>query len=163
MALNFRCVLVSVALTTAITFYASGATFAQSVDYGIVSDYDAGGLGLQAEYHALPFFERGNFSAGWALGARIDGDRDIWAGVGIAANLNLTNSLFVEASLMPGYYHTGKTVLGGNLEIRSLLGIGTQVLDHSAVILSVDHMSNANLNKVNPGANAVSLRLRTRF
>jgi lipid A 3-O-deacylase len=136
---------------------------AQSLDIGIVTDYDNGGGGLVVEYHTTPFFERGGFSLGWAVAGRLDADNDVWAGVGAAANFDIGDTLFVEASLMPGYYNAGETDLGGHLQFRTLLGLGTQISNRSALIISIDHMSNANIRTFNPGSNTVALRLRTRF
>ncbi len=163
MNLFFRHMFLSSAFAIALSLGFSGRVAAQSIDIGLVMDYDNGGVGLQAEYHANPFFERGRFSTRWATAARIDADRDLWAGVGIAANLKLTNSMFVEASIMPGLYHAGETALGSNFEVRSLVGVGAQVSTSKAFILSIDHTSNATTGRLNPGSNAVSLRLRSSF
>ena len=163
MNLFFRHMFLSSAFAIALSLGFSGRVAAQSIDIGLVMDYDNGGVGLQAEYHANPFFERGRFSTRWATAARIDADRDLWAGVGIAANLKLTNSMFVEASIMPGLYHAGETALGSNFEVRSLVGVGAQVSTSKAFILSIDHTSNATTGRLNPCPNAVSLRLRSSF
>jgi lipid A 3-O-deacylase len=64
---------------------------------------------------------------------------------------------------MPGYYWQGDTDLGHNLQFRSLIGFGWTLSQNSAVILSLDHISNAGLDIRNPGAETLALRYRLSF
>ena len=150
-------------LFTLYTLALSGTATAQSIDFGLVGDTNSGRLGLVGEYYAAPSLEYGAFSIGWGIAGKIESDGDVWAGVGIAASLALSETMFAEASLMPGYYHANETVLGGNLQFRTLIGLGAQLSDSTALILSVDHLSNANTHPFNPGMNSAALRFRTRF
>jgi len=151
------------ALSAAMLTCAASVAGAQSLDLGVTTDYDTGGAGLVAEYHGAPAFSSGNWSGAWGAAGRADADGDAWFGAGFALNYDLSETLFVEASFMPGYYVEGDTVLGGNLHFRSLLGLGWNVSDRSAMILSIDHLSNGGLDDVNPGSEAIALRYRLRF
>jgi hypothetical protein len=73
------------------------------------------------------------------------------------------SNAFVEASFMPGYYWQGDTDLGHHLQFRSLIGFGWTLSHNSAVILSLDHISNAGLDIRNPGAETLALRYRLSF
>ncbi|WP_108484087.1 acyloxyacyl hydrolase [Oceaniglobus ichthyenteri] len=151
------------ALAAAILVGFSGAGAAQSIDFGLTSDLESGDAGLIAEYHAVPFFQRGAFSFGWGVAGRIDADGDAWVGVGVVGDLDITNGIFAEVSFMPGIYNPDETILGGNLQFRSLIGLGARISDSADLILSVDHISNGDTNPFNPGMNSASLRVRTRF
>jgi hypothetical protein len=52
---------------------------------------------------------------------------------------------------MPGYYWQGDTDLGHHLQFRSLIGFGWTLSQNSAVILSLDHISNAGPPTAIPG------------
>ena len=85
---------------------------------------------------------------------------DVWLGIGFAVQANFGSAWYVEGSLMPGLYHANENDLGHAVEIRSLLGVGYRLAGGSSIMLSVDHMSNADLSDLNPGTNMVSLRYR---
>lgn len=149
-------------LALAATLVASGA-FAQSLVVGLATDWDTGGLGGVVEYHGAPLLERGRFDGGLAVAARLDADGDAWIGVGVSGTLGIGRNGFIEASFMPGYYDLGETELFGNVQFRSLIGIGLELPSGNAVSLSIDHLSNAGLESRNPGSEAVTLRYRLNF
>ena len=140
------------------------AAEAQDLSFGLTTDYERGDLGLVVEYHGAPVFgDARGFSGAWGVAARADSEANAWVGAGFALNANVTDRAFIEASFMPGYYHEGDTDLGYRLQFRSLIGVGWALSQDSAVILSIDHISNANLSDVNPGAETVALRYRLSF
>ena len=139
------------------------AAAAQELSFGLVTDVDTGGIGIVGEYHATPFTDTGSWTVGFGAAARLDQDQDAWIGAGVVANYDVSDAFFLQLSFMPGYYSEGETVLGGNLHFRSLLGLGWNVTDTSALIVSIDHLSNGNLHETNPGAEAIALRYQFQF
>ncbi len=121
---------------------------------------DASAGALVVEYRARPFYS--GKTAEYAIGAaaQVDGDADIWSGIGVTAIWALSDRWFVEGSLMPGYYDMGSdgTDLGGNFQFRSLIGVGYRLDSGGRVSLSVDHKSNASTRSHNPGSETVALR-----
>ena len=100
-----------------------------------------------------------------AVAASFHASRDIWAGFGLAAFYPLQNKWFVEGSVMPGFYfhEDPSNDLGSRFEIRSLIGIGRQISDSTALSVAITHKSNAGTSDVNPGVNALLVRLRYAF
>jgi hypothetical protein len=143
---------------------AAGQARSQSLDVGLTGDLKRGDLGGTLELHGLPVFTQpSGISGGWGVAARAETDGDVWVGGGFVLDVPLSDAAFVEASFMPGFYHPGDTELGGNLQFRSLVGVGWRVSPAGAVILSLDHMSNAGLEDFNPGTETVALRYRMEF
>jgi hypothetical protein len=133
------------------------AIFAQGVIVGAGLDPDGGG-GMVLEYHKGGEFSEEVRDWPWATAMRFDADSDFWVGVGLHQQLNLSDSFFVEASFMPGYYNPEDTDLGGNIHFRSLVGLGFRLGVQSAFSISVDHLSNGGLTSSNPGSELISLR-----
>jgi len=117
------------------------------------------------EFKSSPFFERGRFSASYSTATRVDSDSDFYIGAGALIEFSLTDRLFIEASLLPGYYGRGQngTELGGNIQFRSLAGVGYNLNARSAVSVAIDHLSNAGIEDRNPGTEALTLRFTRRF
>ena len=131
---------------------------------GAVRDIHRGGYGGMIEYHwTETLAAKPNWSAGWAGAAHTEADDDRWIGFGVSAEYGLTDSVFLEASFMPGYYSEGATDLGGNLHFRTTVGIGYAVSDAYAVSLAVSHWSNSSIEAWNPGTDMVILRLLRRY
>lgn len=120
---------------------------------------------LELELHSDPIWHF--FGADWSLATAIvaHSEGDYFIGVGPSARWPLRNGWFVEASAMPGYFNAAEALndLGGNFEIRTLLGIGRQISDRLSVSLAATHKSNANTADRNPGVNAVAVRARWSF
>ena len=102
-------------------------------------------------------------SGAWGAAARIDSEENAWAGAGFILNFPLSDSAFVETSFMPGYYHEGERDLGGELQFRSLIGVGWAVSPSGSVVLSLDHISNGGLESHNPGTETLTLGYRMAF
>jgi hypothetical protein len=153
-------------LAAAALLMAASAASAQAQDlsFGITTDIDTGAIGGMLEVHGAPVFgQPGGVSGRWGVAARGDSDGSAWVGAGFVLNLDVADAGFVEASFMPGYYAEGDRPLGGNLHFRSLIGFGWRVAPGSAVVLSLDHISNGGIEPFNPGAETVALRYRMEF
>lgn len=143
---------------------APAAATSQELTLGIgATDYPAGGVDsgiFSLEYRHSPFFERSAFSAAIAANISSTEESDVFAGIGVGLRWAWTSGWFVDFSMMPGYYDAGVpgNDLGTDLEFRSLLGLGYQFDTGQSVSLAVTHKSNASLDDVNPGADAILLR-----
>ncbi len=123
------------------------------------------------EYRADPFHSgpsRSGAAARYSLAVagQADGDGDIFVGVGLAAVWPIRGGpWFVEAGFMPGYYDHGGggTSLGGNLQFRTLLGIGYSLSETARISVAIDHKSNADIEDRNPGEETLSLRYARTF
>ena len=151
------------ALFTLFSSIAVSAT-AQNLSFGLITDYERGGIGVVAEYHGNPVFGApGGISGSWGVAARGYTVGNAWVGAGFVLDAPISDQAFVEASFMPGYYWEGNYDLGSHLQFRSLIGFGWSLSPDSAVILSIDHVSNAGIAARNPGAETVALRYRMSF
>lgn len=143
------------------------AAFAAQWTFGAgVSDFDDGEVAsATAEVHEPGLWAIGPAEVGLGAAGRVDDTGSAWLGVGLSATADLGSRLLLEASVMPGYYSKGsaRTDLGGNLQFRSLLGIGYTLSAATQLSLALDHLSNAGTSNGNPGANTVQLRLQQRF
>ncbi|PCH66722.1 MAG: lipid A 3-O-deacylase [Rhodobacteraceae bacterium] len=132
-------------------------------DFSNVKSEDQGMLDL--EVHAIPFYERGRFQAGWAGAVSVHFNGDFFIGAGMSGMLALKGGWFLEGSVMPGYYHPSTPLndLGSDFEIRSLMGVGYTLKSGDRLSLAFTHKSNGGTSSVNPGVNAVEVRLRKQF
>ena len=66
---------------------------------------------------------------------------------------------------MPGYYNASNDLndLGGDFQIRSLLGLGYNLNNGNSVSVALTHKSNASTNDENPGVNALLVRYHLGF
>ena len=156
--------------TTAISLLMSSNAYAGDLIIGvgasdILDDGSAESATVIVEYHADPFFERGRLSTGLGVAGQVDDDGDVFLGFGLATIIDLSKGLFIETSLMPGYYGPSSdgTDLGGNLQFRTVLGIGYKFNADSSISLAVDHKSNASIEDTNPGNETIMIRYRKRF
>jgi hypothetical protein len=126
-----------------------------SIDQGI----------LTFEYHFEPYHTRERFSAGFAGTLSVDGEGDVFAGVGFAGVYKLKDGWFLEGSVMPGAYFesTEENDLGSRFEIRSLIGVGYTLESGNKISLAATHKSNASTADTNPGVNALLIRFRSAF
>ena len=118
------------------------------------------------EYHANPFYEGSTSAYSFGGAAQVDGDGDVFVGLGVTANWSIGDGpWFVEGSFMPGYYDQGSdgTPLEGNVQFRTLLGLGYSFGGQRSISLSIDHKSNANLEDENPGSETLTLRYTLGF
>ncbi|WP_415400870.1 acyloxyacyl hydrolase [Tateyamaria sp. SN3-11] len=118
------------------------------------------------EYHSDPFYEGERSEYSIAVAGQVDGDGDVFVGIGAYALWSLGQGpWFVEASLIPGYYSqgTGGSPLDGNIQIRTLVGVGVRLSDRSRISLAIDHKSNADIEDTNPGNETLSIRYTVSF
>ena len=159
----------SLMMAAALAMAATGAQ-AQSVTFGLgYTDYNEDAATnsalLSLEYQHRPFYEGRVMSLGVGAALESDGESDLFIGAGLAANWSLRNDWFVEASVMPGYYDAASSAnrLGGDFQIRSLLGVGRVLPNGNAISVAAQHKSNASTNDFNPGVNALLVRYRLAF
>ncbi|MFN3936348.1 MAG: acyloxyacyl hydrolase [Gemmobacter sp.] len=93
------------------------------------------------------------------VGLSIAANGSGWIGAGLGLRHRFRQSrVFIEASVMPGLYRQGAgRDLGGAFQIRSSLALGYETASATRISLGLDHRSNANLNRPNPGLNMVWL------
>ncbi|GFE49049.1 hypothetical protein So717_08020 [Roseobacter cerasinus] len=123
------------------------------------TDTETGALII--EYHADPFYSGQIASYSLAGAGQIDGDGDVFIGVGVSAIWSIGQGpWFVEGSFMPGYYDAGSggSELGGNLQFRSLIGVGYKLANNSRISIAIDHKSNADIEDINPGSETLAVR-----
>lgn len=88
----------------------------------------------------------------------VNSDGGVWGGVGLAADLDLTNKVVVTPSFAPGLYSDGDSKdLGGALEFRSGIEVAYKFQNAQRIGLELTHMSNADIYDENPGVETVSV------
>ena len=86
-------------------------------------------------------------------------ESSIWIGAGFAHQIPLSESVYLETSLAPGYYSMGDGPdLGSALEFRSAAEINFRVSEGVGVGFGYDHRSNADIEPVNPGLETAYIR-----
>ena len=142
-------------LSTALTIALHGPVYGQEIVLGAgYSDYSFAGAEngtvLSLEYLHSPFYG--------VLEAVTTGDG--FVGAGISTSFDLKKGWFIETSVMPGAYFENAPLndLGSTFEIRSLIALGKQLKNGTAVSLALSHKSNASTAPLNPGVNVLSLR-----
>ncbi|MGI9367233.1 MAG: acyloxyacyl hydrolase [Ruegeria sp.] len=120
---------------------------------------------ISVEYQHNPFHEATRFSATWGGVATVDADGDFHLGLGLIGFYTFADRWFLEGSIMPGYYHAGNDLndLGGDFQIRSLLGLGYTLNNGNKLSLAASHKSNASTEDDNPGVNELQLRYHIAF
>lgn len=120
---------------------------------------------LGFEYQSDPFYRIGSVDMSLAAAVVAHGNGDFWVGAGLGLMAPLENRWFIEASFMPGFFNAASlsTDIGSDFEFRSMLGVGRWISSDVSVSLALSHKSNAGISDVNPGVNAVLLRVRKRF
>ncbi|MCG7518655.1 acyloxyacyl hydrolase [Ruegeria sp. Ofav3-42] len=120
---------------------------------------------ISVEYHHRPFHEATRFSATWGGALTVDTAADFHIGIGLIGTYTFADRWFVEGSVMPGYFSEGDDLndLGGEFQIRSLLGVGYTLNNGNSVSLAITHKSNASTQDDNPGVNSALLRYHWAF
>jgi len=92
-------------------------------------------------------------------------DGDIWIGAGAKWRISPGQSdLFFQGSLQPGFHLRGDgPAIGGSLHFRAALGVGYEFDNGSAIVVSYDHRSNADMQAVNPGLETLSIQYSMAF
>ncbi|WP_298849800.1 acyloxyacyl hydrolase [uncultured Ruegeria sp.] len=157
-------------LATVLTVSASVTGNAQTVVFGAgyadFSDDASEDQGLiSLEYQHSPFHQAARFSAGWGAALSVHENGDTHIGAGLIGLYSLNERWFIEGSVMPGYFNANddENDLGGEFQIRSLLGLGYSLNNGNSVSVAITHKSNASTNDDNPGVNAVLLRYHLGF
>ncbi len=117
------------------------------------------------EYHHSPFYEATRLSATWGSALTVDEAGNVHVGIGLVGYYSFAERWFVEGSVMPGYFSESDQLndLGGEFQIRSLLGVGYTLDNGNKVSVAITHKSNASTNDDNPGVNSVLLRYHWAF
>jgi hypothetical protein len=94
------------------------------------------------------------------VGLSVTDQRAGWIGLGVKSRFEIgAGGLFAEGSIMPGYYSAGDGPdLGGDLQIRSALGLGYEFGNGATLSLLYDHRSNADTRARNPGLETLAVR-----
>ena len=155
----------SLGLSCALALPAQAADIVLGVGSGVANgngDDDAFAV-IEAHSDPLWAFAGGDLSGVAVL--QSDTDADTFVGAGVSVQFPLRGDWFLEGSFAVGYYDQGAggTNLGGNLQFRTLGGIGRKIGARGQVSLALDHISNANTNVRNPGMESLSLRYRVSF
>ncbi|MEM9578921.1 MAG: acyloxyacyl hydrolase [Pseudomonadota bacterium] len=122
-------------------------------------------VAFQLEYHLDPIRQYAWGSVALMGVAETDEDEDIYIGAGMSLVWDVSPAWFVESSVAAGYYDAGSDGLdlGGEVQFRTLLGVGYRLSEASRISLAIDHLSNAGLEDENPGRNALHLRYGRSF
>ncbi|MEP2889515.1 acyloxyacyl hydrolase [Tateyamaria sp.] len=158
----------SASLACALSFLALPAA-SQEITLGLgVTDFSESGddsAVFDFEYRHSSFFERRRFSAAFGVNASVSAEGDLFVGAGLWNRVQFDNGVFIDSSIMPGFYEEGTAGndLGQTFEIRSLLGVGYKFDNGRAISAAIAHKSNAGLSDDNPGANSYSIRYHISF
>ena len=98
----------------------------------------------------------------WAVGGSVSDEGALWAGAGAVLPLAGMEGggFFAAASFMPGLYaRGGGPDLGHAVEFRSGFEAGYAHRSGLRISVVVDHLSNGGLGDVNPGSDAIGLRI----
>ncbi len=100
------------------------------------------------------------------VGASLTSNDDFWVGAGGKwSTERISDSpIFIELSLMPGFYVQGKGPdLGFPAQFRGALGAGINFGETASLSVFFDHRSNANATELNPGIETLGIRLSYQF
>ena len=159
--------LTSLLLALALPTTVSAGEYVLGLGYDNVRETTGtGAASFVAEYHLEPFYSGERASYAWGFAGQVNTDGDVFLGFGVHAHWAIgTGPWFVEGSFMPGYYDDGRngTDLGGNIQFRSLIGIGYALAANRKISLAIEHKSNAGLEDHNPGSETLVLRYAVGF
>ncbi|RVT86868.1 acyloxyacyl hydrolase [Rhodobacteraceae bacterium CCMM004] len=155
-------------LALALAGATSSATAQELVFGGGIVDFhsNAGQAAIvEVEYRFAPFTRLGPFDVAFGVAGAVHDTGDLWVGAGLVNTARLGGAWFLESSVMPGYYDAGRanTDLGHAFEFRSQIAVGYDLTPTSSLSLAFQHKSNAGLGDINPGLNALTLRLHRKF
>ncbi|MFD0913931.1 acyloxyacyl hydrolase [Methylophilus luteus] len=99
------------------------------------------------------------------LGVQATTDGSIWLGGGLLYDWQFADSWHLKPGLGVGYYSRGSSDLdlGYPVEFRTQLELAKDLNPNNSLGLAVSHLSNANLDSVNPGVEVVSVYWHYRF
>ncbi|HSI27674.1 MAG: acyloxyacyl hydrolase [Methylophilus sp.] len=99
------------------------------------------------------------------LGVQATTDGTIWLGGGLLYDWQFAETWHLKPGIGVGYYSRGSSDLdlGYPVEFRTQLEVAKDINPNNSLGLAVSHLSNANLDSVNPGVEVVSLYWHYRF
>jgi lipid A 3-O-deacylase len=99
------------------------------------------------------------------LGVQATTDGSIWLGGGLLYDWQFADSWHLKPGVGVGYYSRGSSDLdlGYPVEFRTQLELAKDLNPNNSLGLAVSHLSNANLDSVNPGVEVVSVYWHYRF
>ncbi len=119
----------------------------------------------QLEAYLRYDFARHEGPFGFAAGASVAEEGEVWAGFGATYDLEIGDSgFFTELHFMPGLYaDNGGFDLGGAVIFRSGIEFGYEAANGWRFGVGYDHRSNGGLYDQNPGVETVHLRMSVAF
>lgn len=99
------------------------------------------------------------------LGAEATTDGSLWLGGGLLYDWQFAESWHLKPGVGVGYYSRGSSSLdlGYPIEFRSQLEVAKEINAQHSLGLAISHLSNADLDKENPGVEVLSLYWHYRF
>ena len=95
-----------------------------------------------------------------SLGLSLTSEGSTWVGAGALYRLDGPRGLYFEGHIMPGvYFPADGRDLGGALQFRSGIEIGHEAPSGLRYGLALDHRSNGDLLRYNPGLETVQVRV----
>jgi len=86
---------------------------------------------------------------------------DLWAGAGVDYekywSIDANRAIFAGLNFLPGLYRPGQIHLGSVVEFRSQLEVGVVQKGNWRLSAYIEHRSNANITRLNPGIEAVGM------
>jgi len=91
-------------------------------------------------------------------GVEVTTDGSVWGGVGVLVDVTFFDSVVLTGSFAPGLWAEGDGKdLGHVIEFRSQVELGYQFENQSRLSLSFSHISNADIDSINPGTEVLNL------
>lgn len=99
------------------------------------------------------------------LGVQATTDGTVWLGGGLLYDWQFADTWHLKPGVGAGYYSRGSSDLdlGHPVEFRSQLELAKDINAQNSLGLAVSHLSNANLDSVNPGVEVLSVYWHYRF
>jgi lipid A 3-O-deacylase len=93
------------------------------------------------------------------VGAEATTDGTIWLGGGVLYDWKLTETWHIKPGVGAGYYSRGSSDLdlGYPIEFRTQLEVVKDINQNNGIGLAISHLSNADLDKRNPGTEALNV------
>ncbi len=129
-----------------------------SIGYYNLFDDNHNASNFRAEYHPNKSIIFKKLKP-W-LGLELTNNASIWAGFGLKLEFNPSNKIFITPSLGIGLYKHGSSKdidLSHQIEFRTQIEFAYKLSNEKRIAIAFSHLSNASLDKINPGTEAISL------
>lgn len=156
LAIMKKITFVTLMFTASMSFNTHADTLGLAIgSYDIDGSHSATDFRLDYEYGHPVWLE--NLKP-W-LGAEATTDGSLWLGGGLLYDWQFADSWHLKPGIGAGYYSRGSSELdlGHPLEFRSQLEIARDINRHNSLGLAISHLSNANLDKENPGVEVLNV------